>query len=96
MSDKMVTISARFTPELRQRLTNVAEQSGMSEANIVRACVKALVEHYEEHGYLCLPFEVRPKYFDALARDRTLRVAESRSEYVTKKKRRLPPRKRSE
>jgi len=81
---KQDTLSVRMNADLRQRLSSVSEATRISEADLVRSCLEALVAQYDEFGYIVCPFRVCP---DITCKQKTaalLRVAAEGKEYPEK------------
>lgn len=43
-------VPIRFTEEQRRSLREVAETCGLSETDVIRMAIQALVDHYRHHG----------------------------------------------
>lgn len=54
----------RVSPGLKAALERVEQTTGIAEAELVRACVRALVEYVTEHGELTVPLVMKPKSAD--------------------------------
>lgn len=62
--EKEPRISVRVSPGLKAALERVEQTTGIAEAELVRACVRALVEYVTEHGELTVPLVMKPKSAD--------------------------------
>ena len=61
MNLKEPRISVRINSALKVRLEAVTKHTGIDEATIVRNCVEAICDHFEETGQITFPLAVTAK-----------------------------------
>jgi predicted DNA-binding protein len=58
MKDKEARIHVRISEDLKARITNVVDETGIDEAALVRNCVEALCDYFEETGSISIPMQM--------------------------------------
>lgn len=54
MKDKTERIHVRIPNELKARIARVVDRTGIDEAALVRNCVEAICDHFDETGTITL------------------------------------------
>ena len=58
---KEVRVAVRITPQLRTRIDNAVESTGVPEAVVVTKCLEAYCDYVEQQGEITFPLIVKPK-----------------------------------
>jgi len=58
MKDKEARIHVRISSDLKTRITNVVDETGIDEAALIRNCVEALCDYFEETGSISIPMQM--------------------------------------
>ena len=58
MTAKDARIAVRVDPELKARIAQIVERTGIDEATLVRNCIEALCAHVERTGQISFPLTV--------------------------------------
>ncbi len=58
MTAKDARIAVRVDPELKARIAQIVERTGIDEATLVRNCIEALCAHVERAGQISFPLTV--------------------------------------
>lgn len=66
MQEKEPRISVRVSPEIKAALDEVEKQTGIKQANLIRACIEALINYVKEHHEITCPLIVKPKSAEAI------------------------------
>lgn len=79
---KDLRLSVRIDTKTKTRLNSASSHLGMSEAEIVNACVEAFLLEVEENGQITLPLAIIPKRKKIqylMGEERPLKVAEDQA-----------------
>ena len=58
MKDKLARIHVRISADLKKRIVGVVEETGVDEATVVRNCLEALCNHFDETGSISFPMKM--------------------------------------